>query len=70
MPRAACRATKAQQKAGWAGQNPRARLAQLVKSVPCADTDERCAEWAENGECDNNETYMAKSCSRSCGWCD
>lgn len=45
----------------------------IVYSPPspkrCRDNHDRCNEWAERGECENNELYMLKNCKRSCGVC-
>mmetsp|Transcript_512 Transcript_512/g.767 ORF Transcript_512/g.767 Transcript_512/m.767 type:complete len:514 (-) Transcript_512:113-1654(-) len=37
---------------------------------PCVDTNEKCAEWADGGECDVNPSYMLYSCRSSCKTCD
>uniref|UniRef100_A0A7S3V5C0 Glutathione peroxidase n=1 Tax=Chaetoceros debilis TaxID=122233 RepID=A0A7S3V5C0_9STRA len=34
------------------------------------DTDKRCREWAEMGECDNNPGYMRSGCQASCEYVD
>lgn len=34
------------------------------------DTDRRCRQWAELGECDNNPNYMRRECQSSCEWYD
>jgi len=36
----------------------------------CADDRKECKAWSENGECDNNPTYMLAHCKRSCDVCD
>ena len=35
----------------------------------CADRDENCDMWAQNGECEINPTYMNDFCKMSCGLC-
>eukprot|EP00884_Botryococcus_braunii_P008933 jgi/Botrbrau1/18040/Bobra.0062s0028.1 len=35
----------------------------------CADRDERCVRWAQDGECIANPGYMSTSCRKSCGKC-
>ena len=35
----------------------------------CADRDENCDMWAQNGECEINPTYMSDFCKMSCGLC-
>lgn len=35
----------------------------------CVDADEACAGWAEAGECEANQDYMASACALSCGFC-
>jgi len=35
----------------------------------CQDEHERCDDWAEHGECNNNPGYMLQSCRRSCLQC-
>lgn len=37
--------------------------------VPCLDTDERCPEWARQGECRNNAQFMLVQCRKSCSSC-
>ena len=32
----------------------------------CADTYSRCAEWATNGECDRNRSFMKAECCAAC----
>jgi len=32
------------------------------------DSDRRCREWAEMGECENNPNYMRRECQSSCEW--
>lgn len=34
------------------------------------DSDRRCRQWAEMGECDNNPNYMRRQCQTSCEWYD
>lgn len=40
------------------------------EGVQCADQNEFCKSWQENGECDKNPGYMLESCKKSCGRCD
>mmetsp|Transcript_102412 Transcript_102412/g.181863 ORF Transcript_102412/g.181863 Transcript_102412/m.181863 type:complete len:164 (+) Transcript_102412:65-556(+) len=35
----------------------------------CADNDESCAYWAQQGECSSNPSYMQSECQDSCGLC-
>nr|XP_006819793.1 PREDICTED: zinc metalloproteinase nas-15-like [Saccoglossus kowalevskii] len=35
----------------------------------CVDTNERCASWAADGECQANPTYMLENCKQSCAEC-
>lgn len=39
------------------------------KHVGCKDADSKCAEWAAQGECDNNPAFMDTQCPESCGKC-
>jgi hypothetical protein len=32
----------------------------------CTDSNDKCAEWASSGECDNNPDYMLTNCCASC----
>ena len=48
-----------------AGQHP----ADLPSYPSCADTKDRCREWASAGECKINPTFMHKACAASCGLC-
>mmetsp|Transcript_25324 Transcript_25324/g.45650 ORF Transcript_25324/g.45650 Transcript_25324/m.45650 type:complete len:682 (-) Transcript_25324:439-2484(-) len=34
------------------------------------DQDERCADWADEGECEANPNFMLKNCAASCGISD
>ena len=36
----------------------------------CADEDDRCAQWADGGECEHNPGYMHQACAASCDTCD
>lgn len=36
---------------------------------PCRDTNARCIDWANAGECGKNQAYMMRSCPRSCNAC-
>lgn len=36
---------------------------------PCEDKNEKCAYWAEHGECKINPFYMLKKCRLSCKYC-
>lgn len=38
-------------------------------ALPCRDDDERCAAWADAGECTKNAGYMGEACRQSCGLC-
>ncbi|KAL8576705.1 hypothetical protein ACOMHN_025178 [Nucella lapillus] len=42
--------------------------AKIVK-VECKDDRKECPEWVTNGECQNNESFMSKSCKASCNKC-
>lgn len=35
----------------------------------CGDSDDRCPDWAEVGECDANFRWMGSHCQKSCGTC-
>ena len=35
----------------------------------CRDMDEGCQDWAAQGECEANASFMAESCPVSCGGC-
>ncbi|XP_014674978.1 PREDICTED: uncharacterized protein LOC106815071 [Priapulus caudatus] len=37
--------------------------------VACSDDHAKCAEWAKDGECEENSRYMHESCKRSCKLC-
>lgn len=44
----------------------------LARADGCTDTAEnasQCAEWATQGECASNPTFMAAQCALSCGAC-
>jgi len=41
-------------------------FARLVPAGDCIDSHESCEEWAADGECTANPTYMLTSCSASC----
>jgi len=36
----------------------------------CFDSDERCTNWAEFGECKNNQNWMERNCMVSCKVCE
>ena len=40
------------------------------KEPPCVDKLERCALWADLGECEENPEHMHKNCPLSCNVCD
>mmetsp|Transcript_63135 Transcript_63135/g.104974 ORF Transcript_63135/g.104974 Transcript_63135/m.104974 type:complete len:459 (+) Transcript_63135:120-1496(+) len=43
---------------------------QAEKLPPCKRSeDERCAQWAETGECSRNPHFMLRECARACGKC-
>jgi hypothetical protein len=44
-------------------------LASESLRVPCVDTDDRCDDWAKQGECKNNPQYMLVQCRKSCASC-
>ena len=35
----------------------------------CVDQNDRCAMWADRGECQQNAPFMRSQCARSCGEC-
>jgi hypothetical protein len=35
----------------------------------CVDTEDRCAFWANSGECKDNPGYMIRNCMKSCNVC-
>ena len=41
----------------------------LVGSGGCKDTNLGCAQWASDGECTANPSYMLEECAASCGKC-
>ena len=45
-------------------------MLQAALSGGCHDTAKRCEEWAAQGECKRNESFMHKQCAASCGTCD
>ncbi len=40
------------------------------KEGKCEDIHPKCEEWADNGECAHNPSYMLKMCRISCGICE
>ncbi len=44
-------------------------MATLPSNTTCADTDERCAQWAKTNDCVVNPNFMLKNCPKSCGSC-
>jgi len=36
---------------------------------PCEDEHERCREWADDRECENNAEWMGRHCGFTCGRC-
>lgn len=46
-------------------------LSEVIDSLPdsCIDSHTKCEQWAEEGECDNNPSYMSKNCRKSCKLC-
>ena len=38
-------------------------------SMPCADEDALCGQWARVGECSANQQFMHVACRQSCGLC-
>ena len=36
------------------------------KTSPNPDNDSNCSEWAQNGECEKNPTFMKINCKYSC----
>lgn len=47
-----------------------ALLSSVSVSAQKKDTDNRCREWAEMGECENNPGYMRTGCQASCDYMD
>ena len=37
--------------------------------LECFDKDKKCQQWASDGECENNPTWMLKNCEVSCRAC-
>ena len=35
----------------------------------CSDANTGCSQWAAQGECKKNPTFMRHSCKKSCGLC-
>ena len=35
----------------------------------CTDSQPDCTPWAQQGECDNNPSFMSLSCRKACGLC-
>ena len=43
----------------------------LLNKTGCSeDENERCPEWAADGQCKDNSQFMALTCGRSCGLCE
>lgn len=42
---------------------------QDAKNLRCEDTDERCEDWGEKGECRSNPQFMLIYCRKSCESC-
>lgn len=40
-----------------------------VEGEGCADDNQACPEWAQNGECNRNSAFMRKKCRLSCNEC-
>ena len=36
----------------------------------CTDSQPDCTPWAQQGECDNNPSFMSLSCRKACGLCE
>ena len=49
--------------------SPPAELPKVERSAACEDTNEECALWAGEGECDANPRYMNADCPASCNQC-
>ncbi len=41
----------------------------LGSAADCADRNERCADWAAHGECEQNAGFMRTECAHSCAAC-
>jgi ShK domain-like len=44
-------------------------FASAKADLKCEDTDNRCPQWAGNGECKSNPQYMLLWCRKSCESC-
>ena len=40
-----------------------------ITPAGCVDSEAQCKEWAEQGECKVNPTFMHGACAKSCGMC-
>ncbi|XP_013079033.2 uncharacterized protein LOC106064914 [Biomphalaria glabrata] len=40
-----------------------------LSGQPCQDKSKFCTDWALQGECTNNPSYMEDNCLKSCLWC-
>ena len=38
--------------------------------MDCVDKNERCAQWAADGDCDRNLKFVLEKCPLSCGLCE
>jgi len=49
---------------------PTEEVATVKPDLTCKDTNEYCATWAKNGECQVNPGWMLKNCPVACKECD
>lgn len=50
-------------------QEVTAEVRRLEATLGCVDMHEKCATWAEQGECETNRGYMEDTCMKSCNIC-
>jgi diketogulonate reductase-like aldo/keto reductase len=51
------------------GTDPKVIRAPPPPPRTCLDESDSCGAWADAGECENNPSYMHKSCAASCDTC-
>ena len=56
----------AERAAGVAETEAVAAVNAAATAARCADSEEKCTEWARSGECERNAEWMTKSCCHRC----
>lgn len=51
-------------------QNDRGSAENKITDEDCVDEHELCRDWAKEGECTSNPSYMLNACRRSCNVCE